>query len=177
MSAPTRQEALGFLREGQSALGALFDRLSPEELTRPATIGGGEWSAKDLMGHIAFWEELALETLAEWRAGRRPAVEDVFRARRTDAANAENQARTAAQTLEEVQRRAHTSHRALVTAVQVMSDEEWTAAPPYPHARRPTLAELLGAVLGAPDGAFRHAWAHLPDLSAYVASVGDRSGG
>ena len=31
----------------------------------------------------------------------------------------------------------------------------------------------LGGILGAADGPFRHAFAHLPDLHAYVASLGD----
>ncbi len=168
---PTREQALNTLRQGHEALQGLFDRLGPDELVRSATMGSGEWSAKDLMGHVAFWEELALETLAEWRAGRRPPVEDVFAQDGTDAANAGNQARTAAQSLEEVQRRAQTSYRAITTAIEVMSDEDWDSAPPYPAARHPTLGRLLGGVLAGPDDLFDHASAHLPDLTAYVESL------
>jgi DinB family protein len=117
MAIPTRDQASKTLEEGQAALEALFGRLSDEEITRPATIGGGSWSAKDLMGHVAFWEELALDTLADWRAGHRPAVEQIYDegAAGIDSANARNQARTAVQPLYAVRARATAAH---VTGVQ-----------------------------------------------------------
>src|SRR5438309_4032353 len=95
MSESTRQEALATLQQGNDALAALFAQLSPDQMVKAATIGGGDWSAKDLLGHIAFWEELAAQTLAEWRAGQRPSIENAFGQPATDAANARNQERTA----------------------------------------------------------------------------------
>src|SRR5437588_10756009 len=108
MAAPTRDEALATLAEGQSALDRWLAPLSDEELVRPATIGGGDWSAKDLLGHIAFWEELAIGALADWRDGRKPSIEDIFAggAASIDAANARNQDLTARQTVDEVRARA-----------------------------------------------------------------------
>jgi len=67
----------------------------------PATIGTGAWSAKDLLGHLAFWEELAAQALANWRAGQRPSAEDLFDQRRTDAANAGNDERSSGQSLDD----------------------------------------------------------------------------
>lgn len=172
---PTRDQAIVTLDEGQAALDSLFARLSDEEMTRPATIGG-EWSAKHLLGHVAFWEELALEALTDWRAGRRPSVECIFEGGREgiDAANARDQERTAAQSLSEVRARATTAHTTLVQSIREMSDEEWRGKSPYPNAHRVTFAELIGSVLGAPKRPFGHAFAHLPDLQAYVESLGDR---
>jgi hypothetical protein len=175
MAIPTQDEAVATLAEGRAALEALFARLSDEEMVRPATIGGGEWSAKDLMGHIAFWEELAGESLTDWRAGRRPVVEEIGDAGDAgiDAANARNQERTAAESLETVRGRAAAAHTAVVQAIREMSDEEWGAKAPYPNARRATLAERLGSTLGGEDrGAFGHAFDHLPDLAAYLESLG-----
>ena len=176
MAIPTRDQASKTLQEGQAALQALFSRLSNEEMTRPATVGGGSWSAKDLMGHVAFWEELAADTLADWRAGRRPSVEQIYDegAAGIDSANARNQARTAEQPLDAVRARATAAHVTVVQAVRAMSDEEWRAEAFYPNARRPTLAELLGSTLGAPEQPFGHAFAHAPDLKAYVESLGLR---
>ena len=173
MSAPTREEALATLEEGRAALQALFDRLSSDDMTRPATIGVGDWSAKDLLGHIAFWEELAADTLAAWRGGRRPPTEGTQEApwEGTDAANARNQLRTAAQSLEEVKRRAALAHHTIVEEIQTMSEGEWRATPFYPGATAPTLGELLGRVLGAPTGLFQHAFAHLADLRTFVESL------
>jgi hypothetical protein len=67
-----REEALATLAEGQSRVDALLSELTEDQFTRRGTIGGGEWSAKDFLGHMAFWEEIALETLASWRRGERP---------------------------------------------------------------------------------------------------------
>src|SRR5439155_15581439 len=78
VAAPTRQEALETLREGHERLASLLDQLSGDDLRRPRTIGGGDWSAIDLVDHLALWEQLALQSLSEWREGRRPMIEDVF---------------------------------------------------------------------------------------------------
>jgi hypothetical protein len=174
MAIPTRGRAIATLEEGQVALRVLFAKLSDDEMTRPATIGGGEWSAKDLLGHIAFWEELAVETIEDWRAGRRPSVEQISDAgpEGIDAANARDRARTANQPLEAVRTRAAAAHARVVQAIEAMSEAEWGAKALYPNARRATLAERLGSTLGAPKRPFGHAFAHVPDLQAYVESLG-----
>ena len=78
MAPPKREDALATLRKGHERLASMLDRLSSEELRQPRTIGGGDWSAIDLVDHLALWEQLALQSLSEWRDGRRPMIEDVF---------------------------------------------------------------------------------------------------
>ena len=63
MTPPDHEEALATLRDGNDRLAALFAGLDEEAMVRRRTIGSGEWSAKDLMGHMALWEELALATI------------------------------------------------------------------------------------------------------------------
>jgi len=174
MAMPTRDQAIATLDDGQAAIEALSAKLSDQEMTRPATIGGGQWSAKDLLGHLAFWEELARETLADWRARRPPAVEQVVGGGRegVDAANARDQARSAGQPLEETRSRAASAQAAVVQAMRAISAEEWSAKAPSSSRNKSCLAELLGGVLGAPRHPFGHAFAHLPDLKAYVESLG-----
>jgi len=154
----SRAEALTILADGQAQLDALFATLDDAALAKPATIGGGEWSAKDLMGHIAFWEELALEAIDASRAGRTPAVDEFKNA---DEANAHNQRNTAPQSLADTRKRAATAHSAITSAIQSMSDSEWDAK----------LGKRVAGILGGPRGAFDHAWAHLDDLRQYVASL------
>ena len=170
MLAPSRAQALATLEAGQEELDALFGQLTEADLSQPATIGPGEWAAKDLMGHIAFWEELALETIDAWRAGQRPRVEDISGPAGTDRANADNQARTAPQSSAEIRSRAASAHQALLAALRSLSDAEWQAPAPYQAATQASLGELLGGVLGAPDHPFGHPYAHLDDLRSYVRS-------
>ncbi|MBI2237985.1 MAG: DinB family protein [Actinobacteria bacterium] len=171
MTIPTRDEAIRTLDEGHRGVGELMALLSDDDLVKPATIGGGDWSAKDLLGHLTTWEEIALESLDEWRRGERPGIEDVFSGNGTDRLNDESVARKTALPLAEVRATAEAVHRALVDAIAAMTDEEWTGKAPYPAERRTRLATLLGAILGAPQRPFGHAFAHLPDLEAYVASL------
>jgi hypothetical protein len=161
-----RPQAIDVLEAGQAELDGLFNQLDVEQLSRPSTIGGG-WAAKDLMGHIAFWEELALDTVDAVRGGLKPRVDGV----ETDQLNAENQAEQQAQSTAELRSRAASAHEAILAAIQSLSEAEWNAPLPWPDAREPTLGDLLGGVLGAPDRPFGHAYAHLDDLRAYVASA------
>src|SRR5207237_7006817 len=102
---------------------------------------------------------------------QRPSIDNAFGQPATDAANARNQERTAPQSLGETAARAESAHRAIVEAIQSLSDVEWRAAPRYGDTQTTSLGELLGGVLAAPTGPFRHAYAHLADLEAYANSV------
>ena len=175
MAIPSATVAVAILEEGNAELDRLVARLSDDEMIRPATIGDGEWSAKDLLGHIAFWEELALETVAAWPREQTPSVLAIFGggSASVDAANARNQDVTAHQSLAEVRERARTTHTRLLETIRGLSAEEWRVRPAFPTPRPgDTLAGSLGSVLGAPKRPFGHAFAHLEDLRAYVQRVG-----
>ncbi len=176
--ATSRAEAVAILREGQAKLEELVSGLPNEELEKPGTVGGG-WSAKDLIGHIATWEEVALGALEEFRRGEIPfpeRPEGPFAPPGTASVDAFN-ARTIEEkrrlSLDEVRARAQAVHRDLVAAIESLSDEEWKAKAfyPTPNNRRRHLHTLLGSVLGAPKGPFRHAFAHMPDLEVFASSV------
>ncbi|MDP9295832.1 MAG: ClbS/DfsB family four-helix bundle protein, partial [Actinomycetota bacterium] len=59
----TPVEAAVLLEDGRREIEQLVGEMSDADAERTATIGGGDWSVKDLIGHIAHWEELALETV------------------------------------------------------------------------------------------------------------------
>jgi len=171
---PSPREAIRILDEGHTAVRRLVEGLSVDEWLRPNVIGG-DWSAKDLLAHLAEWERYALQALAEWRRGERPWVESLFEAGAVDQQNAEAVARSRERTLEEVRAGAEEVHRDLLLALELVPEEGWRSKAPYPTTRRTTLGALLAAVLGAPRRPFGHAYAHLPDLEAYVASLRTRA--
>jgi hypothetical protein len=170
MASITREQAIQTLEDGQEQLDALFAQLSPAQMGQPATIGGGDWSAKDLMGHIARWNEIAMDALESWRAGEVPWIEGQWSGG-ADKVNADNYAASRDDSVERARSRLRRSHEALLGAITNMSNEEWHSKAPYVTGRRQWLGILLGGITGAPKRAFGHAFAHLADLEAYVAGV------
>jgi hypothetical protein len=164
----TPVEAEALLEDGSREFDRLARDLSAADATRTATIGGGDWSVKDLIGHIAHWEELALETLRRARKDgslSRVALDDV------DAENARDVERKADWNIGKVRQESAATHDELVRSIRGTSGEEWTMRRPLAQGGEGTLGEMLGSVLGAPDRPFGHVWAHLEDLKNNVSSL------
>ena len=173
MAQPSPEEAIRTLDDGRRQVLELVARLSDEQVERTATIGGGDWSAKDLVAHLEVWEAIALQALQEWRTGTIPAIEEVFakNAEGVDALNAERVQAKRALTISEVSTQATDTHRELIEELSHIGPEEWEGQAFYETKRRTRLGTLLGAITGAPKRPFGHAFAHLPDLEAYVSSL------
>jgi len=62
-----REELVGCLEQARSNLRASFRGLSDDQMSRPGAVG--EWSVKDVLSHVASWEELALPDLARLARG------------------------------------------------------------------------------------------------------------
>ena len=163
----SREDAVRIVSEGHRSVRELLDRLDEEAFVTHGAIGGGEWSAKDLAGHLADWEEYALRTLDEWRSRVRPWFEDVD----TDPVNDDAIQRHLDEPATEVRRRFTELHERLRSALIDMPQDEWGARTFYQTDRQRSLGELLGAVVGGPDGPFRHADAHLGSLRDYVSTL------
>jgi hypothetical protein len=165
---PGRQAAIAALESGQAAVDALTARLSDDDIERRATLGGGEWSVKDLLGHLTSWEEYAVEAIEAHRAGRVSWIGatqlDV------DRINAQAVEAKTERPLTDIIRESEATHARLVALIGEMPDDEWTA--PTMSTDESGATESLGAALGAitagPTGPFRHANAHLADLEAVV---------
>jgi hypothetical protein len=168
----TREQAVEILRDAHGRVTALVARIGEDDLGRRGTIGGGEWSAKDLVAHLSSWEEIALRSLEDWRRGVRPWIESVYEDDgAVDRLNAENVLAWLAAPATVVLERFERSHLEITEAIAGTSDGEWTTAASHPtEDETRTLGRLLGGVLGAPDRPFGHAYAHLKDLETYVES-------
>jgi hypothetical protein len=62
-----REELVRYLQRARDALRASFEGLSDEQMTQLGAVG--EWSVKDVLSHVASWEELALPDLARLARG------------------------------------------------------------------------------------------------------------
>src|SRR5256885_10248189 len=85
---PTRTEAIRILERERRTTLASIQRLPARALTTGG-LGGGDWSPKDLIGHLESWEQHALDALEAWARGE-PAPSDV--ALRSAGLNALNRA-------------------------------------------------------------------------------------
>ena len=162
-------EAIDTIARGHREVHALLAGISLEELDEPATIGGGEWSAKDLVGHITTWEEIALATVEEWRAGEDPAILVTLAADGTDELNADEVARKSGSKLEDQLARFDDVHRELVEVLTSLTGAEWAQAARDDREPARTIGSLLGGVLGTDERPFDHISAHLRDLRAFSA--------
>lgn len=96
---------------------ALVDRLTQSALERPNTVGF--WSGKDVVTHIANWEEYCTGLIRRWDSGdeKRWSYEfDASDAARWDAWNEEHVAPLRSFTLTEVRDYAESAHRDLIVA-------------------------------------------------------------
>ena len=163
---PTRTEAIRILERDRRTTLGMLQRLPARAITTRG-LGGGDWSPKDLIGHLESWEQHGLDALEAWARGE-PAPSDV--ALRSIGLNGLNRA--------EVERKARWSaaksltaagetHQRIVAAIRSLPDDRWLA-PPTRRARR-SLGRTIGGILGGPSGPFRHDAAHHPDLREFVA--------
>jgi DinB superfamily len=164
-SVPARAEAIKILERDRRTTLELIRRLPARALTTRG-LGGGDWSPKDLIGHLESWEQHALDALDAWARGE-PAPSAV--ALRSVGLNALNRAeveRKSRWSATRSLRSATDTHERLVAAIRSLPDDRWLA-PPTRRARRP-LGASIGGILGGPSGPFRHDAAHHPDLQEYV---------
>jgi hypothetical protein len=163
---PGRDEAIRLLRTDRLKTRDLLGRVAGDALTT-AGLGGGDWSPKDLVGHLESWDQHALDAIEAWSHGRVAPSDRALQTMGLDPFNLAEVRRKAGWSLERTNDSAAATHRRLLAALGSISDEAWTA-PPTKRSRR-ALGTHLGGILGGPGGPFRHDLAHHPDLEAFAA--------
>jgi hypothetical protein len=130
----SRREAVAVLEEGRGRSRAA--RPSPKgAMTKPG-VGGGTWSPKDLIGHLASWEEYALDAIAAWEREERAPIDDLQFTLSISALNDQAVGRKEGWSLAKVRRDADRIHEELLAAVGSMSDPR-RRAPTTPRGRKP----------------------------------------
>ena len=75
----TEDERLSILQDVSKAWLDLLKatrQLSDEQILAPGTVG--EWSVKDVMAHMSFWEQTVIDTIVALDAGNEPDYIDGF---------------------------------------------------------------------------------------------------
>ena len=163
---PTRAEAVEILVAAREPIEKLLDELDDKQMTKVTLLGGGSWSVKDLLGHLAGYEEDATAiALAKPRPKRFQGFESF------DERNAADIEYMRKKSLKVVRAGFEKSRAALVHAIEDMDDERWTAKVETGKGRS-ALGLVLGRFLvGGKHGLFAHDLAHARDLERSVEAL------
>lgn len=124
MPRPTsKSELLAAIEKERGALEAQLDQLSDEQKTMSGVVG--DWSVKDVLAHLAAWEQMCL---GWYEAGRRGEVPPLpapgFKWNQTPALNRQIDEQHKDQPLAQVEAGFQNSHRQIMSVISRLSDEE-----------------------------------------------------
>lgn len=167
MEAMGRERALAILREGHERLGELIDGMDGPALTRHPAIG--EWSVADLVGHIATWEELALQTIHDWKARRELSGPERLKSEGgVDRFNARQVETKRSLRASDLISQSNATFEALNSAMESLTDEEWVETSYFETSHPGEFGEIVGRFVGGEAGLFSHIEDHLPELQEFV---------
>jgi hypothetical protein len=127
-----REQLLTRLDNAWAALGESYAGLTEAEMLAPGVAG--DWSVKDMLAHVATWEEEALKYLPLIINGGRPPRYasyggiDAFNARMTEAKRQLS--------LAEVERLLEETHRQLIAYLRRVPEEQFTTETRFRHRLR-----------------------------------------
>ena len=159
-----RRQAIEETRADRERTLALLDAIATDAFEATG-LGGGEWSPKDLLGHLESWEQHALDAIAAWDRGDRAPIGLALETLGTDEVNRREVERKAGMSAEQIRASSASTHRALLDAMQAATDEWWQTSPDDGERTR---GQRLGGTLGGELGLFRHDPDHWADLESFA---------
>ncbi len=116
----TKPELLQAIQKGRTDFEATLARLTPEQMTAPGAMG--EWSVKDILGHIGVWESRLVTILYAIEQGATP---QTFRTQaEVDQANAESFAEQRDRPLDRVLADFHGVHKQLLKRLEAVEERD-----------------------------------------------------
>lgn len=173
-----RATALRLLEVEHTAIRELIDALSDEEKTRPDTIHYGLYpdqrlSFKDLLAHLVTYEVYTLETIDEWKQGKKHPILDILDTYeggvRVHYGGIEaRRATSLADVLEEWE----LTQAKLSQTIRDLTDDDWRSNAPYDAGEPTDLGGMVEFILVQPPRPlYRHLPVHIPDSQAYIRSL------
>ena len=116
-----REDLLGQMEKARGELRASYQGLSDEQMARLGAVG--EWSVKDVLSHVASWDEVMLPDLARIARGETPALASIdVEGANYDAANAAIMSQRRDRPLDHVLRELDTDRADIIAAVSRLPD-------------------------------------------------------
>jgi len=124
-----RKQLLKRLDQTWTAFSEAYAGMSEAQLAEPGVTG--DWSVKDLLGHVTTWEEEALKYLPLILTGGTPPRYSVMYDGGFDAFNALMTAQKRNLPLAEVLRQLEETHRRLIDYIQTVPEAAFTRETPF----------------------------------------------
>jgi uncharacterized damage-inducible protein DinB len=153
-----KEEALARLAESRRALHQAIEGLSEEEVTQIQVEG--VWTIKDILGHIASWEETCLEPLRRYADGgpfEVQVIEDYM------AWNDEQATRKRDVPLDAILEELGAIRQGLTEVASRLSARQWERRVPFSWGGQGTIAEVL-------DVFYRHELEHVRSIQQWRGS-------
>ena len=151
----TKEETLARLAESRRALHQAIEGLNEEEMTRIQVEG--VWTIKDVLGHLASWEETCLEPFRRYADGgpfEVQVIEDYL------AWNDEQAARKRNFPLDVILNELATIRQGLAEAASRLPGRQWEQRVPFSWGGEGTIAEVL-------DVFYRHELEHVDTIQQW----------
>jgi hypothetical protein len=153
-----KQELTAKILAGRQELENALAHVDDERM--PLIILHGEWSVKDLIGHLGFWEESVVLLFNTLRARKTPEPYP-----EVDVLNEQVLTASRKQSLAEVRRQEKSAYQKVLSLVKEATDKElfdprhfaWTEGRPF--------EEIIS------DNTYGHYEEHLPELTAWLKRI------
>ncbi len=150
----TRRELLEAIQRGRAEFEAALAGLTQEQMTAPGATG--EWSVKDILGHIAMWESRLVTTLYAIERGATPKM--FHTQAEVDQANAESYAEQRDRPLDRVLSDFHAVHAQLLRRLETVKERDLTDPKRFEWTEGDPLAKLVAS------DTFEHYAEHRPAI-------------
>lgn len=153
-----KQDLLEKIVSGRTRLDAALSRIDEERM--PLIVLHGEWSVKDLIGHLGYWEGFVVSLFSTLRAGKTPEpFPDI------DILNAQVLSLSRKQSLSEVRRQERNAYQKILALIEEASTQELFNADHFPGADGRPFESIIS------DNTYGHYAEHLPELSAWLKRI------
>lgn len=153
----SKQELIAEITSGRALLDAALSKVDEERM--PLIILHGEWSTKDLIAHLGFWEDTVVKLFNILHTGKIPEPFEL------DALNAKVLAESRKQSLSDVCRQEKAAYQKVLALVKSTSDDELFNPNHFPWTGGKPFEELIR------DNTCGHYEEHLPELMAWLKRI------
>lgn len=159
----TRDEILRAIKEQHAELDAALAGIPADQLTKRPIVEW--WTAKDLLGHVALWEQVALKHIREYKHDGVPKQLGIKDDDDLDRYNKRGIAMRRDLSLETIRAELDTTYRELVAAIESLSDADLVKPLPEPWGDGATLERLIAV------NSYQHVPEHIEQIEKWKLEI------